>query len=284
MKHLLFIVLFFVAPSSPAWAECKRWLAPQTLNPCWGIVAQDVCSDTSQSTWSDAQKHNWNKWKYASTSNKACTKFAMKYGWYLGRDLLPTKTEEYVTNGELRARCYGTNHEVGSPNYGQFEEITNQVRQEVVTPEPCCSRTPNGPYKDMMAPFFIATVGGDFSSAVKNAAASFNRTAYGVNDMFLVLSDVWMHMTIPDGGSNGELVWGSTSPDDPEFDPDTFHIPSLTLAHVDHIVPRIDTYGCPCGKNSKGNALIISDKLNTQMSNRCSHPMRQAILDKFAPM
>jgi hypothetical protein len=240
-----------------------------------------MCSDTSQDSWSDAQKHNWNKWLYSSTSNKACEKFAMKYGAYLGRNLLPTKTEEYVTNGELRARCYGTNHEVGSPNYGQFEELTNQVRQEVVTPESCCTRTPNGPYKDANVPLYIATVGGDFSTSVKNALAAHNRTEYGVSDMFVVLSDIWMQLTIPDGGSNGELVWGSSSPDDPEFDPNAFYIPSLTLAHVDHIIPRIDTHGCPCGKNSKANALIISDKTNMQMSNRCSHPMRQALLQAF---
>jgi hypothetical protein len=51
---------------------------------------------------------------------------------------------------------------------------------------------------------------------------------------------------------------------------------------VDHIIPRVDKYGCPCGSNSSRNAHIISAKLNRELSNNCSDPRRIAIIKHYA--
>jgi hypothetical protein len=50
---------------------------------------------------------------------------------------------------------------------------------------------------------------------------------------------------------------------------------------VDHIIPRVDKNGCPCGSNSFKNAQVISAKLNRQLSNSCSDPRRRAMIDFY---
>jgi hypothetical protein len=56
-----------------------------------------------------------------------------------------------------------------------------------------------------------------------------------------------------------------------------------TSLQVDHILPRVDVYGCPCGTNGYNNALIISGSLNRAMSNDLRHPDRIAILQEYVP-
>lgn len=46
-------------------------------------------------------------------------------------------------------------------------------------------------------------------------------------------------------------------------------------AEIDHIIPRTDVHGCPCGSNSYKNAQVISRKLNNWLSNDCN-PNRPA--------
>ncbi len=50
---------------------------------------------------------------------------------------------------------------------------------------------------------------------------------------------------------------------------------------VDHIVPRVDKNGCPCGTNSSKNAHVISAQLNAEMGNNCEDPRRKAIIDYY---
>lgn len=52
--------------------------------------------------------------------------------------------------------------------------------------------------------------------------------------------------------------------------------PRLCYAVVHHIIPRLDTNGCPCGSNSNRNALVISNRVNGLLSNQ---PPPQALLD-----
>lgn len=55
---------------------------------------------------------------------------------------------------------------------------------------------------------------------------------------------------------------------------------------IDHIIPRVDKYGCACGSNAANNAQVISAGLNVDLSNYCGNgPMgqkRQAILNYYA--
>lgn len=50
---------------------------------------------------------------------------------------------------------------------------------------------------------------------------------------------------------------------------------------VHHIAPRKDSKGCDCGRNSNYNAVVISRKLNNEISNDCNNPKLKAILDFF---
>lgn len=49
---------------------------------------------------------------------------------------------------------------------------------------------------------------------------------------------------------------------------------------IDHIIPRIDKYGCGCGPNSPANALVISARLNGEMSNNTEHWARYELLQE----
>lgn len=50
---------------------------------------------------------------------------------------------------------------------------------------------------------------------------------------------------------------------------------------IDHIIPRVDKYGCDCGSNSSNNAQVISAKLNNELSNNCSDPRRIEIIEHY---
>lgn len=50
---------------------------------------------------------------------------------------------------------------------------------------------------------------------------------------------------------------------------------------IHHIVFRIDSKGCPCGKNSFKNALVITKKLNGEISNNPNHPAAIAIREYY---
>jgi MYXO-CTERM domain-containing protein len=51
---------------------------------------------------------------------------------------------------------------------------------------------------------------------------------------------------------------------------------------IDHIVPRVDRYGCGCGTNSPRNAAAVSAQLNNWMSNDSGNQARIAILCAYA--
>jgi len=78
--------------------------------------------------------------------------------------------------------------------------------------------------------------------------------------------------------------------DDPDVDAPpiiTFPIQILsaqqaaTTLHIDHIIPRIDIQGCPCGTNDIANTFVLSGNANSQSSNLVEHPYRQAILHQY---
>lgn len=62
-------------------------------------------------------------------------------------------------------------------------------------------------------------------------------------------------------------------------------------AEINHVLPRIDKHGCPCGKNSNANAVLISKQLNrlftntprTEIKDLCTMKTElQFIKDKYA--
>ena len=58
--------------------------------------------------------------------------------------------------------------------------------------------------------------------------------------------------------------------------------PDPSSPEVDHLVPRVDRYGCGCGTNAPSNALLISRALNNSLSNNPANVDRVAVLAYFA--
>jgi hypothetical protein len=87
-------------------------------------------------------------------------------------------------------------------------------------------------------------------------------------------SDLWSIpelQDIDDTPCNGQLV-----ENDPTND---------CAAEIDHIIPRIDSKGCPCGTNSYRNAIVISRRLNGAppgLGNDCTDPRRIRMIDYFS--
>ncbi len=69
---------------------------------------------------------------------------------------------------------------------------------------------------------------------------------------------------------NGECI-KRKDPNDPNLcvEPDTFTKLRglLTSPEIHHVIPRNDRQGCPCGKNSMKNAVVISKQLNIHFLN-----------------
>lgn len=53
------------------------------------------------------------------------------------------------------------------------------------------------------------------------------------------------------------------------------------LAEIDHVIPAKDSHGCGCGNSRGGNALVISSRLNGDMSNNVRHPVRRQLLEEY---
>jgi MYXO-CTERM domain-containing protein len=56
----------------------------------------------------------------------------------------------------------------------------------------------------------------------------------------------------------------------------------LNSVQWDHLVPRVDRYGCGCGTNSPRNAAAVSAQLNNGMSNDSQNSVRVALLCYYA--
>ena len=87
-----------------------------------------------------------------------------------------------------------------------------------------------------------------------------------------------------------EILSHSTSLPDPEDDiyngVPTLPVPNraqdrIDYANIDHIIPRVDIFGCECGTNSPLNAAVISRVVNIDMSNNMNHAERIEILRRF---
>lgn len=177
------------------------------------------------------------------------------------------------------------------------------IELELVTRESCCERTIVGPHADVTpnvyysAPWNVPGLIGPFPPADGVAFSNYKTTLQrpipsqrtqvldrlqftGVPP-FNVLLPFWLSDMYRPGPKTDalqaletEACGGILETDDPN-DP--------CAAQVDHIIPRVDVYGCKCGSNSFSNALLISRALNIKMSNNCSDETRNAILDAFDP-
>ncbi len=160
-------------------------------------------------------------------------------------------------------------------------EVGNRTSAERAVRDDCCSREVLGPYSDIIPDtwkmkvfyklkplkFYLLTMyplrGLGFGSKQRE-----NIFDYNIIDG-VITSDV-----------NDLMIPGVT-----DYCTDLFLNDSNDdcSAQIHHIVPRKDSKGCDCGKNSYKNALVISRKLNGEISNDCNNPKLKAIMDFFTP-
>lgn len=167
---------------------------------------------------------------------------------------------------------------------GNSTIISLETRQR----EPQCNLVPKGPYARVPLPTGSPAPGPglDFSAdkvlGQNSHKDRIRLTNLDDNDGVL-RSDVRWESLFP-------LAWNHKDgyPEDDNFTPPV--IPSRydhvdpwagDYVNVDHIIPRVDIYGCPCGTNDSANALVISRGLNNKMSNDMYDPDRIAILQKW---
>lgn len=214
------------------------------------------CTQAGSCGTSSAQKASYYNWLYSDTAQEACKKqYQKQYPSYLingGPNGTPGKLEAKPTdNDPVNSYACWIDQ---SPLDGVVDTYSSVVDREPLTPEPCCFRTPRGPYRNSTTGASTGTYGAAFGSR-RDRVINFNWTKNG-------------HKVISDYKWDYILNLTETP----------FHPSS---AEVDHIIPRVDIRGCGCGQNSYANALVISRGLNNDMKNYCDNPDRVEILDEF---
>jgi MYXO-CTERM domain-containing protein len=158
------------------------------------------------------------------------------------------------------------------------------VRLTDIPKDTCCSRVPNGPYTGVANAPGTST-GGGFEKEHRKRILAEGHQYNGST----VASDA-KRLGLEDPGAVGGLLRITKETmlaiDDPELPPVLtppilFPTRPNDVANIDHIIPRIDSNGCPCGSNDSSNALIISAELNTSMGRSCLDPRRAKILNKL---
>lgn len=262
-------------------SQCSRW--DNGLHPCDGLVMQPTCQQ-NESTWMDGQLRNYFNWLYSDDPQRACYKMLAKY-WSSDPDAKDTATivqidpEFYMCTFDWD----GDGHVYGTPNNPTPQGKTNDydawkspVYLETVPREPECDLVPEGLYKTLPG---TGTAGGDFSQSAREAIIAKNYT----NNGNVMRSDAATHAGLSDANPVFSRFTLPPYRDDPEMD--DFQVPTTanSTAQIDHIIPRKDIRGCPCGTNHPRNAAVITAGLNREMSNKMNHPKRIAMLQAFVP-
>jgi uncharacterized protein (TIGR03382 family) len=270
MKAILLgfcLALPLVTPSTASADTCNRWL--NDLQPCDGLVASPTCLDSTQASWSWGQKLNYRRWIYASTPEKACEKLVTK-AWPGFEDLV--KVYPVPATGEYICRYdYDNDNDIDADD----EAATGSpIHLAVVEKDECCSLKPNGPYKNLPSPPPGASYR-QFSYEQKVALKNWRIMQSGA-----LYSDAPVDST----EAYDALDWTRyVDLDDDLEEPSTTPLSTSRKndLHVDHIIPRVDSNGCPCGSNKIANAALVSADINMRMSNSCENPDRKKMLRDY---
>jgi hypothetical protein len=273
IRTLLVALLGFAGVAD---AACPKWHSH--VNTC--TVAPAVCQQSitvDELPWGTRKK--WAKESYVDTAQEACDKL---WYWYnvenpnadLGQTALTNSNDPNIKLCKVWDNDLNDWFDNGSSvTYGPIGE-------------PECLLTPAGPYTnpnrvDPPRPPVVPTAGGRFTDGF--IAGTPEQRQWILESNFLRL-----------GGYGSDLGWDDTASwitrvtyepynDDP-IAPETPISSSWDGSlQVDHMLPRVDVFGCPCGTNGYNNALLISGKLNRQMSNDLKHPDRIKILQAHVP-
>ncbi len=277
-----------------------RW--ENEMSPCaTGVVAAPACENPDD--WTEGQRRQYNNWQYSSTALKSCEKIIQKH---------------VIQNPQIasRVKCLAGTHRLlnnrtwtpASSPYNadsyvctcdwDHNTVTNDVdasygwfpvSKAYPTPEPICSATPNGPYKDLYGlPPAAGTPGGSFADSLRYDVRSRNAVVHnGTEGTDLLQIEGPNGLPFTDPALNQWATRWTHRPYDDDHDPDTETMSAMsqtqigTSLQIDHIIPRFDIQGCPCGTNSVANALVVSGTINNQMSNLIEGDARRAILNEW---
>jgi len=232
----------------------------------------DYCDVTSvncanPSAWTFGQwRHYWNA-QFKATKEEACKAYVETHKFTPPLTALQKAVTEIQggTGDPLSWYCVYDYDQNGTAS-NDWDHAHSSIHMVTEPAEPMCSLKPNGPYKALRIPTRLAFGPGlDFAETTKNLVLATNKGLMNNNT-----SDAW------DLSANGQ-------PHLDYFDPLYQGGPVYDQTpQIDHIIPRVDIKGCACGPNTSANALVISAKLNGEMSNNSAHPTRQAILQFYA--
>lgn len=283
-------VLLLAALPGDAAAECKKWVAQLTQSEalpssCSWNGANYVCKPLDQ--LSHAQRLAYYRIMHSDTPRKACEQWR-KYAYpSLSGELIV----DYVTNTWYTCVVKTPNGNVTS--YKSFTTFDSIQRED------CCdAEIFEPPHGSVVPDVWYEKILGTFGQSVV-ARAPADGLEFTRNDLPLgsavylsQRSVVLSRNELTTFGGVGLSIWRSDlyrtgNEELRKFEPSEcggfLSGTGLCAPQVDHIIPRKDVKGCDCGPNSYKNALLISSKLNWDMSNDCTHPARVAILKKYKP-
>lgn len=274
-----------------ALASCEKWVAaldqcdilPSTCQFSNGVCQSGTCTPLAQLTF--AQRRAYYQVLYSDTPKDACDKWKAKRHPTVGG----TATFAVSAGNPAFATCgiSGTGTSYGST-----------TTREPIVRESCCEENVVGPHASVVSDVWYAWYsneptpramapedGMEFSDGfgvINGVSYKAHRVRVKERNQlrgmppFNVLLPAWMSDLYKPGKEalrslepaecGGILSGDANGPCAPQ---------------VDHIIPRKDVFGCDCGPNSYRNALLISRSLNSEMSDNCAHPKRQAILNFF---
>lgn len=252
-----------------------RWR--NSLSPCPYGGNCDI------STFTHAQRSNYYLKVFARTPQAACTSYVANSNF--GQPLTQAQKDSAIAFqvNETTYQCtydynkdghvYGIPGNPTPPNaWNDWSQNHANIDMANLT-ESMCDRTPNGPYTVPTDPYTKYGVPGKtFTPSMKNYIKGVNN---GTKNYWY--SDAWMYMPPKAPGGVSEIVdyYSLLYPASGSL------VNIFSTVEVDHIIPRTDIYGCACGPNSISNALLISKKLNIELSNNSQHPKRQFLLDTW---
>lgn len=234
--------------SSHAQSTCEKFRA--AIN-CAAVVGHR-CNEGSfpdDRLVPDEQKFNKALWH--NTAQKACQSTAR----YSGNGVVISYNETEPGSGKYECKYQ---NKLGRP-------IATILSKELVPDrDPCCSYSVRGPYSHLLMtqaereaeaheqtlpPLVNGKPGSEFSYTKRNKIKNVSRNkghpiGKTKSDAFAAGYD--LHYGLTDRVAGQQL---------------------MTDAQVHHIIPRLDSRGCPCGAGSFNNALVISAQLNNEIGN-----------------
>lgn len=274
MKMLVSLVLATAALAAlPAESEaqCMKWRA--ALSPCQYFQNAPGCSDVATMMW--AQRRAYFLALYSDDAQRACESSYINYPYNGPIEAVvdpdaPDQAECWIDYNSDNIVEVPTQQDPISP-----DGYTTVVHFEPVPREPQCDLVPNGPYGPFVVGPANPTEGGKFSKSVREQIRDLNyapRIQKYISDAPMDRID---HPT-----PNRQTM---PPYEDDYFENDGFQLqPTWAESmQIDHIIPRKDIHGCPCGTNDPANAAVVSAGHNNAMSNQMDHPGRIELLTLY---